>query len=694
MKMFCPSCDAVVDVTSGDDRRCPQCHRTLAATPDASASPTAPNKGKAMVIGSAVLVAAAVGAGMWLTVCQSKPPAVTGKSASAPDKSDLAGRLQAAGLKGDRAVAPGTADAALTTAAKDSKDIKATLQALVAPGKLQLVSPTTRRRHPVENTAELWSQLAAGKARPVHSVEAAFLTRAMLLARGEEAEFVTETAGVQSPLLLSRTRLGVRSKGQILEPLASQPMQTPAPVSLDQASVWWLILRAHGERVNGEFAKMNEDLKAADTLLPGDPGVMFARGVADLDQGMAEPGVAKCEQALAKKEDPLARLFLAEVAVALEQPVKALQRVEEALKAAPDLPEGLVTKGILAAQRISTVPDGQKPAQKAEAKALFEKALQRDPKVLGARAGLAQLRLLDQDEAGATALLQDAVTKDKDLESALVLSDLLRRGKKPAEAIKVLEGLGLQPEDERYVMALLQSYMAAEQPEKAMATVEEAHKLSPASRQIALMRADLLRQSGRTAEAIVALEPLKTGADGERMGLLQAQLYLQDHQMDKAIKLLEPIVAGKPTERDPTALLLMAYAGAGQKDPAMKVKALALAKKAMDAKLLKGGDVAGLMLQGGDPVMAEQVLTEAVKVAPEVDTVGTLAMIYTASGRKDQAAKLREEVGKVPVKGKELQEMVDKAVTAAQAELDQMKKGAAMPQGMQLPPGLEAVPEP
>jgi tetratricopeptide (TPR) repeat protein len=673
MKLFCPSCDAIVDVASAADHRCPQCHRTLDTSPQASQPGATPAPGQSssrtvLVIAASLLVAA-VGGGLWLKA----------KTAESNQKSQPASPVPAVdpaswknlGLTGDRAVPPGTPDAALTAAAKGAKDVESLLKASMGAGKLELIAPTIRRRAPIENTATLWSQVVAGKAQPVHALEVALLAKAMLEARGEPAELVTDAAGVQTPLLLSRTRIGVRSAGKILEPFAKTAMQKPTPLPVTLAHVWWLVLRAHGARVRGDFTQVNEDLKAADTLMPGNAATLFARGVAELDQGLVDLGVPKCEQALAKQDDPLARLFLAEVAVALEQPVKALQRVEEALKSNPDLPEALVTKAILAAQRIQTVPEAQKAAQKAEARALFDKALQADPKVAGARAGLAQLLLLDKDEAGAEKVLREALVQGKDLEAALSLAELLRSQKKPEESIKVLESLGIAPDDDRYVTALVTAYMVNKQPEKGIALIEEAHKLNPSNRQIALMRADLLRQAGRVAEAIAALEPLKKGPDGMRMILLQSQLYLQEHQADKAIAQLEPLVAKAPDERDPQGLLLMAYEVAGQKE-----KAQAIGKKLMEKKLLKPAELANVYLQVGDSDAATSTLEEAVKTSADVDGVTALAMLYTASGRKADAVALRDRMAKSPGElGPTLKAAIDKAITAAEAEMERMKQG-------------------
>ncbi len=672
MKLFCPSCEIVVEVPD-TDLRCPQCHRALQAQGQVGTAATQPRK-PLIVLAALLVLGGAAGGAWWLH--RSAPGTTTpaaGPSAAAGVAGDsVAARLQRAGLQGDRAVAPGTADEALTRDAKQAKDVASLLKSVMGQGKLQALSPLARRRTVVDNTAALWAHIQAGKAEPVHSVEAAWLAYALATARGEHPEIVVDSGGLQTLLLFSRTRVGVRVGGTIIEPFASTPMTKPIVLPLDRAAAWWLLQRAHSERVRGDFQLVSADLLAAEALTPGEAAIQFARCVADLDQGMPDVGLPKCESALAHQEDPLARLFMAEIAGSMDQPVKAFQRVEEALKAAPDLPEALVTKGMLTAQRISTVPDAQKVEQKTQAKALFEKALTKDPAATGARAGLAQLLLVDHDEATAEKILREAVTQYKDLECAMILSDLLRSRKQNAEAVQVLETLGSPVDDERYVSAFIQALLANQQADKALVVAEKAHTDNPGNRQIALIRADLLRQSGRIADAIAAIEPLTHwGADTERMNLLMAQLFLQDQKADKALAIVEPIATKHPDERDPNTLLLMTYLLVGQKD-----KANTLASKLIAQKVLKMAEVVDILLRSGDHETAEALLVADVKVAPSAETVTLLGMIYTASGRKEKALELKAELGKAGDKAKPLQDALDKAITGAEAELKAMKEGA------------------
>lgn len=664
MRQFCPSCEAEVEV--GADLRCPTCHKAVQVL----AQPTeAPARRSALPwVAGALAVGAAVVGGLYVRT----GPAHAGATVAQVAAGDWQAQWRKSGLTEARAGLPGTPDAALTQAAKAAASVDALLKAQVGQGKLAPIDARKRRQHPVLDTAALWASVQQGKALPVHSIEVAWLAWAALQARGETGEFVIEGAGVTSPLLLTRTRVGIRTAGGVVvEPLAPSAMQKPTPVPAARVAAWWLLLRAQAERVANHLPASNEDLKTAEAVAPGEPSVLFGRCVAELDQGLFDLGVAKCEQALAKQDDPLARLLLAEVAMGMEQPMKASQRVDEALKVAPGLAEAMVLKGLLTAQRIAQVPEAMKAGVKAEARKWLNDALTADPKVARARATLAKLMLLDKDAAGAEALLHKAVDDFKDIESAVVLSDLLRSQKKNAEAVSMLEGIGGKLDDDAYVLALVSAHMGAGTPDKALEVAEAAHKAVPGSRQIAMLRAELLQQSGKVKDAIEALEPLKTGPEGDKVTLLQAQLYLADRQAAKAVALLEPIVARGGKEREPPALLMAAYALGGQKD-----KALAAARKLVADKLLPAGETAALLLQARDPETAQTLLEEAVQQAPDDDVVQTLAMMYVASQHKEKAEALRDRMAKLPDgKGKKWAELVDKAIVAAEAEMVRMRQG-------------------
>ena len=244
MNAFCPSCDKNVEVKDLTER-CPQCHRAVIGGPQAPA-PATSNRRRVLAI-AAVVVAVAAGVAWWSCCgagCCKKPVA----AAAAPAGESLTARLAKAGLAGEAAVAPGTPDDAMKKAVagiKDGAALASYVKLLVAPGKLQLQPTTQRRGHPALASAKLFGEVVAGTARPVHAVEAAFLVAALAQAHGDAVTFLTDAGGIQSPLLLSKTRVAVKlADGTVIEPFATGALQKPHEISVEQAAAWWLVLAA------------------------------------------------------------------------------------------------------------------------------------------------------------------------------------------------------------------------------------------------------------------------------------------------------------------------------------------------------------------------------------------------------------------------------------------------------------------
>jgi lipopolysaccharide biosynthesis regulator YciM len=671
MKAFCPSCNETREVKDLTER-CPHCHRAVIGGPESA--PPASNKRRNIAIAGVAIVAVGAGIAYWScgACCSKKPEATAAKTV--PVGESLAARLGKAGLTGEAAVPPGTPDEAMqkvVAGLKDGPALANYVKTLVAPGKLQLQPTTQRRGHPAQSSAKLFAEVVAGTARPVHAVEAAFLVAALAQAHGDTATFLTDAGGIQSPLLLSKTRVAVKlGDGTVIEPFATGAMLKPQPIPLDQVAAWWLVLRAHAERMTFEFKAANADMAAADVIWPNHAIVEFARGVAQLDQGLIDQGLPACEAALAKEDDALARLSLVQMALQLDQPVKAWTLAEQVLNAHPDLPEAHLAVGVLNLQRAVTAPDAQKPGLFAEAKKQLELAKQQDPKVVGVNAALAQLMMQQKDVDGAEKLLQEAAGQ-KDPDAALLWSEILRGKGKPEEALKALQDSGATVDDERVAVAIAQNQMVLKKSEDALATVDAALKANPASRQLMMVRAELLRGAGKLEEAAVALAPLtQAGPDAERARLLQAQLYLQNHTVDKALAILEPAHKAKPADKETLMLLLIAYAIGEKGEEADKLAADAIAQKTLTTM-----DVAGVWLQVQQPERAQKLLEGLMEATvPEPEQVALLAMLYTATGQKDQAIKLRDLMAKkAGEKGAAIKEAVDKGLSAAEAEMARQK---------------------
>ncbi len=674
MKGFCPGCDRAVEAAP-DTGKCPQCHGVLAQAPEFEPLPQAQRRVPWLaVLAGVAALAAVVVAAMWRTAAHKPAPASA--PAQAAPAADFSAVMRAHELTGERAIAPGTADAAMAQYASQAKDAAALTQAvrgLVKPGGLQRVALGQRRKHAVLNTAELWSALREGKAQPVHPIEAAWLVKGLLQTKGIAAQFVTDGAGVQTPLLLSRTRLGLKlADGTVLEPLEAAAMTAPKPVSDAQAAAMWLVLRANVLRLRSEYQAAYRDLSAAEAIAPDLAAARFVRGVAQLDQRMTDQGIATCEAALGQQQDPLARLFLAEVAMANDQPVKALQRCDEALTAAPGLPEAVVTKAQVLMGRLQTLPVDQRPAASKEIAALLDEALNANPVPTGARASKAQLLLIDKEEQAAENLLRSAVQTHKEIESALLLAELHTAHKRHADAAQVLQDVDAPLDDARIALAWVQALIADGKRDKALELMEKAFAQAPDNRTIGLLRAQLLAEGGKTKEAIAALDGLLTGEDSEQIALLQAQLLIADNQTERAASVLAKLRDKRPADKKVALLLLVALARAGKLADADKV-----ASAALNDKLVTPMDLAETWLQAQQLQKAIAVLEpEAAAEKPDAQTAATLAVMYVMGGRKADAVALRDRVAvKLGPQAEEFRKTIDEAIAAAEQE----KSKAAVP---------------
>ncbi len=679
MRGFCPSCDRAVEAAEGD--KCPQCHGALALAPEFEAAAPATRRGPWLPILAAGLVLAAVGFGV-LWRLKANGPAPAAATAPAPSSADIGAQLRGQGLQGDRAVGPGAADAAMAQFAKDAKDVAALTRALrdlEKPGGLQRVALGQRRKHPVQNAADLWRAVREGKAEPVHAIEAAWLARALLQAKGVATQFVTASAGVQTPLLLRRPRLGLKlADGTLFEPFGTAAMSAPKTVSDAEATAMWLVLRANVERLRSEYAAAYQDLAAAEAIAPAVAAARFVRGVTQLDQRMNDQGIATCEAALAQQSDPLARLFLAEVAMANDQPVKALQRCEEALLAAPGLPEALVTKAQVLMGRLQTLPIDQREAAGKEIGALLDQALKADPVPSGARASKAQLLLIEKQDQAAENLLRSAVQTHKDVESALLLAELHTAHKRHAEAAQVLQDVGAPLEDARIALAWVQALMADGKRDKALELMEKAFVLAPENRTIGLLRAQLLAEAGKLKEAIAALDGMLAGEDADQVALLQAQLLIQDGQSERAAASLTKLREKRPADKKLALLLLVAQARAGKVAEADKVATAGLSEN-----LVTPMELAEAWLQAQQLNKAISVLEPAVSAAkPDAQTAATLAVMYVMAGRKADAIALRDRVAdKLGPQAEEFRKTIDEAIAAAEQE----KQAHGAPAGQEAP---------
>ncbi len=675
-------------------------------------SPPSGNRTRTLIVAAIVLVLFAGGLAVALRGAigdgQGAEGPATGTTQAGSQAAPPAGSWQAdwasAGFEGDLAIPPGGVDGAVAVLkGRDGAPITAAdvLAAQVAAwqdgGAMVAVDARRRRTTPLYNAGALATALAAGAKPAVHPLEATWLVYALAKHAGLDASFAWAKEAVDTPLMLSRSKFGVLVGQTWIGPLGAA--EAGERMSEAEAVALWLVLRAHGQRLQGAFAAAHRDLALADKLRPGLAAVQFARGVLQIEQGLVDRGTETCEAALVKREDPLARLFLADMATSASKPFKAFEMVEAAIRAAPDLADAHVARGMLRAGRVESAPTEQRAELIASARESFDRAVALDPKVPGAVSGLAQLDLAAGQEDAALKRLQDAVAASADLEAGAMLAQLLLQRDKADEAIAVLDKVA-QKDEERWWLLKLQALAIAGKSDEAIAAGEEAGGLFPAARQVRVLRAQLLRRAGRPADAAELLRPLEDieGEDAAGYTAMRAELLIEAGKGDEAIAALQKALAAAPKQKDANLLLIAALGRAGRTTERDAAVAKAVSNGASTHE-----EIASMLLDLGDAFGAEAVLKLALDTVA-ADTEGgrriaaLLGMLAVASGRKDDAVALRARLvqaagGEASEPGKAMAKAMDEAIAGAEAELTKMAEeqaqqgaeGAAAPAAAEAP---------
>lgn len=577
---------------------------------------------------------------------------------------------------------------------RDAAGLLASVRAWEQAGAWRPIDTRRRRTTPLYHAGALAAAVADGSKPAAHPLEAAWLIYALARQAGLEASFAWSKEAVDTPLMLSRSKFGVLVAGTWIAPFGA--VQAGAKLTEAEAVALWLVLRAHGQRLEGAFAAAHRDLALADKLRPSLEAAQFARGVLQIEQGLGDRGVETCEAALAHRDDPLARLFLADMATSASKPFKAYEMVEAALRIAPDLADAHVARGMLRAGRVESAPTEQRPELIASARESFDKAIALDPNVPGATSGLAQLDIAAGDDDAAMKRLGDAARDHADLEAGAMLAQMLLQRGKADEALEVLDKVA-QQDEERWWLLKLQALAIAGKSDEAIAAGEEAAKRFPAARQVRVLRAQLLRRAERSAEAAELLKPLEDieGEDAAGYAAMRAELLIEAGKGDEAIATLHKAIAAAPRNKDAHMLLVAALSRAGR--AADRDAAVA---KAVEAGVTTHEDLASMLLELGDAFGAEAVLkaslgTVSAKGEDGRRTAALLAMLAVASGRKDDAVELRTRMveaagGEASEPGKAMAKVVDEAISGAEAELKKMADEQAQQGGKGAAPAAPA----
>jgi tetratricopeptide (TPR) repeat protein len=328
---------------------------------------------------------------------------------------------------------------------------------------------------------------------------------------------------------LARARLraaqGREAGGSIEEAFAGalEDLDAALESAPDLAEAW--LERGRLRRVLGDGDGARADLERAAGLEPGSPPGLLAAARLSLLEGDAEAAMGRARRAEAKAPglDPLgrlARLTLAEAALALGRGDEARARIEQVLAEAPDHAQAKVLL-----VEVRGVGAG-------EASRLLAEAVASDPFHARGHAFLAALRLRAGDVEGARASAEAALALDADQAPARCVLALLALDEERFDDAwgqvdaAVLRG-GQRDQARALVLRARVALRSGRPGADPLEDLDRALSLDPTRTDALLLRAEERERAGRTDDALADLDlALRASEALPRAHLLRARLLL------------------------------------------------------------------------------------------------------------------------------------------------------------------------
>ncbi|MFO0748109.1 MAG: tetratricopeptide repeat protein [Myxococcota bacterium] len=439
-------------------------------------------------------------------------------------------------------------------------------------------------------------------------------------------------------------------------------------------------------RALGAMAAENSDLASrasglARRLRPDDAAILFVAARAELQNGLVEAASDTMDKAADLEADAMTWYALGRQARLEERPFKADEYFRKAAQADPSFAEPHIGLANLALDRMDLTPADQHPALVDAAKKAVADARAADPKARGLRLVEAQIKGIDEDYAGAEALLKEETELNPDDEQAWVtLAQVMAAQQRVDEAVKTLETArkaGIETTEVLNSLGAL--YVQQKNFDAAQSALEAALEKDPKDPDVRAQIAQLRLQKGDLDGAKKLLEAQIAKFPDELNGfLLLAQVELEQGKVDEALGYVDQVLKKDPKHREARILSYLARVATGK--PADDARAGAIEAAGSRKNL------AQMFLQNGLVADAEKLLVEALETDKEDVIVPVLlAAIYVSTGRVAEADALREKT-LAPLKDHDRTE-IEKLFADAFAQAAKGKQGPGAPEPGPTPPG-------
>lgn len=218
----------------------------------------------------------------------------------------------------------------------------------------------------------------------------------------------------------------------------------------------------------------------------------------------------------------------------------------------------------------------------------FEKALEISPNNAGILYSIANSYQKLKEEGKAISSIEKAIKLDSENPTySELLADLLVRGKKYPEAIKIYQTLIQQyPTKTSYYIEQAAVYIFDNQYDNAIRAYDRAERIMGVSEEITRQKQMIMMKLGKMEDAIKEGEKLiKSDPEDMDYSIEQAELLISNKQNEKAIPYLEKILHQNPENAQAHIMLAQLYQDKGDMEKCNKELGIALLDNNLDANI-------------------------------------------------------------------------------------------------------------
>jgi len=384
--------------------------------------------------------------------------------------------------------------------------------------------------------------------------------------------------------------------------------------------------------LNGDPSEAAGYFEQAAALDPTGARPKTGLALTRLAQGDTVRGVKDLESAAAVDAGTRSDLMLISVAMRRQHWDEALTAIDALEKKEPDKPLASNLRGLALLGKLDT----------AGARKNFEHALALDPNFFPATANLARLDLIEKSPAAAQKRFEDVLAKNpKSSQALLALAELRERAMAPADEVVGLlkKAVAASPTDATPRLALMQYYVRAKDPKKAVLAGQDALNVIPGRPELLDALGQAQQAAGDGSSAMTTYDRFaEVAPDSPIPYVRMAALQAAGKNYDTAAQSLKSALAIKPDLLEAQKGLVLLDLGTDRVS-----EALAVAK---DIQKQRPKEAVGYIVEGDiyaskrDWAKAMAAYRSGMTTAGNSEAAVKAHAVLVASGQNDEAQKM------------------------------------------------------